>query len=519
MSRLRINTPDEAELTMEHLYLDLERHIAASTPGLCPVDMQISFLRLCHAQSCGKCVPCRVGLGQLVRLMTDVLEHRATMETLDLIEETARNIEVSADCAIGYDAARMVLNGLKGCRKDYISHIRKGLCTAGITQPVPCVAMCPAGVDIPGYIALVAEERYGDAVRLIRKDNPFPTACAMVCEHPCEARCRRNMIDSAVNIRGLKRMAVDHAPADTVLVPANQPDTGKKVAIVGGGPSGLSAAYYLALMGHKVDVYEEKPHLGGMLRYGIPAYRFPRERLQEDIDAILSTGVTVHMNVNVGKDVTIRELHERFDAVYVAIGAQTNKESGLKADGELKDSCVVSAVEMLRNVDTENQLNLKDKKVVVIGGGNVAMDCTRTAIRMGAEKVTVVYRRRRGDMTALPDEVEGAIAEGAEVMTLGAPAKIETDHNGNVVSLLVQPQIVGAIDAQGRPSPGNASVDPVSVPCDVVITAIGQGIETSHFEEFGLSVKRGVLQAMDDSLEGEIPGVFVGGCRWRLSGR
>lgn len=511
MSRLRINTPDEAELTMEHLYLDLERHIAASTPGLCPVDMQISFLRLCHAQSCGKCVPCRVGLGQLVRLMTDVLEHRATMETLDLIEETARNIEVSADCAIGYDAARMVLNGLKGCRKDYISHIRKGLCTAGITQPVPCVAMCPAGVDIPGYIALVAEERYGDAVRLIRKDNPFPTACAMVCEHPCEARCRRNMIDSAVNIRGLKRMAVDHAPADTVLVPANQPDTGKKVAIVGGGPSGLSAAYYLALMGHKVDVYEEKPHLGGMLRYGIPAYRFPRERLQEDIDAILSTGVTVHMNVNVGKDVTIRELHERFDAVYVAIGAQTNKESGLKADGELKDSCVVSAVEMLRNVDTENQLNLKDKKVVVIGGGNVAMDCTRTAIRMGAEKVTVVYRRRRGDMTALPDEVEGAIAEGAEVMTLGAPAKIETDHNGNVVSLLVQPQIVGAIDAQGRPSPGNASVDPVSVPCDVVITAIGQGIETSHFEEFGLSVKRGVLQAMDDSLEGEIPGVFVGG--------
>ena len=181
MSRLRINSPDEAELTMEHLYLDLERHIAASTPGLCPVDMQISFLRLCHAQSCGKCVPCRVGLGQLVRLMTDVLEHRATMETLDLIEETARNIEVSADCAIGYDAARMVLNGLKGCRKDYISHIRKGLCTAGITQPVPCVAMCPAGVDIPGYIALVAEERYGDAVRLIRKDNPFPTACAMVC--------------------------------------------------------------------------------------------------------------------------------------------------------------------------------------------------------------------------------------------------------------------------------------------------------------------------------------------------
>ena len=140
MSRLRISTPDEAQLTMEHLYLDLERHIAASSPGLCPVDMQISFLRLCHAQSCGKCVPCRVGLGQLQRLMTDVLENRATMKTLDLIEETAKNIEASADCAIGYDAARMVLNGLKGCREDYISHIRNYRCAAGITQPVPCVA-------------------------------------------------------------------------------------------------------------------------------------------------------------------------------------------------------------------------------------------------------------------------------------------------------------------------------------------------------------------------------------------
>ena len=319
------------------------------------------------------------------------------------------------------------------------------------------------------------------------------------------------MIDSAVNIRALKRMAVDHAPADTVLVPANEPSTGKTVAIVGGGPSGLSAAYYLALMGHKVELYEEKPHLGGMLRYGIPAYRFPRERLQEDIDAILSTGISVHMNVNVGKDITIKELHDRFDAVYVAIGAQTNRESGLQSDGEVKDGGVVSAVEMLRNMNTEDEIELKGKKVVIIGGGNVAMDCTRTAIRRGAEKVTVVYRRRRNDMTALPDEVEGAIAEGAELITLSSPAKIEADADGNVVALWVQPQIVGGLDKGGRPRPHDAAQEPVAIPCDVVITAIGQGIETSHFEEFGLGVKRGVLQAVDDSLEGEVKGVFVGG--------
>ncbi|MBO5279484.1 MAG: NAD(P)-binding protein, partial [Lachnospiraceae bacterium] len=284
MSRLKIATPNKAQLTVERLYKDLERHIIASPPGLCPVDLQLSFLKLCHAQTCGKCVPCRVGLGQLQHLMEDVLEGRATVKTLDLIQETAENIMNSADCAIGYEAAHMVLAGLEGFREDYIHHIEHGKCSYHITQPVPCVALCPAGVDIPGYIALVKEERYEDAVKLIRKDNPFPTACALICEHPCEARCRRSMIDSPINIRGLKRMAVDNARANTVPTPEKAESTGKRVAIIGGGPGGLSAAYYLELMGHHAVVFEEKSKLGGMLRYGIPNYRFPRERLQEDID-------------------------------------------------------------------------------------------------------------------------------------------------------------------------------------------------------------------------------------------
>ena len=218
MSRLKISTPDRAQLTVERLYKDLERHIVASPPGLCPVDLQLSFLKLCHAQTCGKCVPCRIGLGQLQNLLEQVLDGTATMDTLALIEETANNITDSADCAIGFEAAHMVLAGLQGCRDDFIYHIEHGKCSYSITQPVPCVALCPAGVDIPGYIALVGEERYADAVSLIRKDNPFPTACALICEHPCEARCRRNMIDSSVNIRGLKRMAVDNARANTVPV-------------------------------------------------------------------------------------------------------------------------------------------------------------------------------------------------------------------------------------------------------------------------------------------------------------
>ena len=219
MSRLKVETPDQAQLTVERLYKDLERHIIASPPGLCPVDLQLSFLKVCHAQTCGKSTPCRIGLGQLQKLMESVLEGKATMKTLQLIEDTANNIMDSADCAIGYEAAHMVLAGLVGFKEDYIHHIKTGKCNSTVNHSVPCVALCPAQVDIPGYIALVGEGRYADAIKLIRKDNPFPTACALICEHPCEARCRRNMIDAAINIRGLKRMAVDNAPANTVPVP------------------------------------------------------------------------------------------------------------------------------------------------------------------------------------------------------------------------------------------------------------------------------------------------------------
>ena len=199
MSRLTIMTATQSQRVIEELYKDLERRIIASPPGLCPVDMASAFLKLCHAQTCGKCVPCRVGLAQLQLLLEDVLEGRASLDTIDLIEKTAQNISWSADCAIGYEAAEMVLKGVRGFRDDYEEHILHGRCTASLNQPVPCVSMCPAGVDIPGYIALVKEGRNADAVRLIRKDNPFPTVCAYICEHPCEARCRRSMLDDPVN--------------------------------------------------------------------------------------------------------------------------------------------------------------------------------------------------------------------------------------------------------------------------------------------------------------------------------
>ena len=197
MSRLEVRKKSKAQLVVDNLYEDLERRIIASPPGLCPVDMTASFLKLFHAQTCGKCVPCRIGLGVLEDMLEDVLDGKATLETLSLIERTAKAIYDSADCAIGYEAGRMVLKGLEGFREDFIEHITNGHCSCHLEQPVPCVALCPAGVDVPGYISLIADERYADAVKLIRKDNPFVTSCALVCEHPCETKCRRNFVDDA----------------------------------------------------------------------------------------------------------------------------------------------------------------------------------------------------------------------------------------------------------------------------------------------------------------------------------
>lgn len=506
MSRLKIAIENEAVQTVERLYKDLERRIVASPPGICPVDLALNFLRLCHAQTCGKCVPCRIGLGQLATYLEDVLDGRATMATLGEIERLAKDIEISADCAIGTEAARMVLRGLDGFRDEYVAHIQTGNCTYHINQPVPCVALCPAGVDIPGYIALIREGRCADAVRLIRKDNPFPTACALICEHPCEARCRRNMLDSSVNIRGLKRYAVDNA--GVVPAPVCGPSTGKRVAIVGGGPSGLSAAYYLQLMGHSCTVFELRPKLGGMLRYGIPNYRFPRERLQEDIDCILSTGVEIKYNTKIGESLTIDDLRRQYDAVYVSIGAQSDKKVGIEGE---KSKNVYSAVDLLGSIGSDNPPDFTGKRVVVIGGGNVAMDCVRSSLRLGASEAKIVYRRRKEDMTALPEEVDGALEEGCGLMQLHAPLRIEADENGNACALWAQPQIIGKIDAWGRAKVSAAAKEPVRIAADVVVVAIGQGIETRHFEQAGMSVKRGNLAALPDGMVSDLPGVFAGG--------
>lgn len=482
----------------------LERRADTMPPGICPLTLQLALLETSALQTCGKCVPCSEGLPQLIHLLKQVVNCTATEDTLNSLRRTAHMIYDTADCVIGYEAAGRVLEGLELYVEEYQTHITQHHCGLEIGQTLPCESGCPAHVDIPAYIALAGKGDYDAAVKVIRQENPFPTACAYVCENPCEAYCRRALIDSPINIRGIKRFIVEHAASDSVAIPEALPSTGRRVAVIGGGPSGLTCAYYLALMGHAVHLYERRNQLGGMLRYGIPAYRLPRERLDEDIKAILSAG---NIEVSLGADINPQQLTsilDDYDAVYMSWGAQ----SGNMLDIEGADSTgVMSAVELLQQLGEGETPDFSGKKVVVIGGGNVAMDCARTAIRAGSNEVSLVYRRRKEDMTALPSEVESALAEGVEMITLEAPVAIETDEQGHCTALITQPQMVGEIRG-GRPTPVDADKSRRTIEADIILVAIGQRIE---LEGFGFKSARGRIDANEHlEVEGSF-NLFTGG--------
>ena len=482
--------------------------LEAVPPGTCPIAMVAAHVELCASQTCGKCVPCRDGLPQLAAILTRIRDCSATAQDLEAARTLAAHVRDTSDCVIGYKTGADVLEAMELFADEFASHVESHFCCDEIGQKVPCEALCPAHVNVPGYIACTAAGDYAGAIQVIRKDNPFPTACALVCEHPCEERCRRTMIDAPINIRGIKKAAVDAIAADRVSTPKPLPSTGKRIAVIGGGPSGMTCAYFSALMGHSVTVFEARKKLGGMMRYGIPAYRFPRERLDEDIRAILGAGdisVEYETPVDAAK---MAQIAAEYDAVYVAIGAQGGKS--LKLDN-IGAEGVSSAVDLLGKIgDGEWLPDFSGLKVVVIGGGNVAMDCCRTAVRAGAESVTCVYRRRVEDMTALRVEIEGAMQEGVEMMTLQSPVSIEVDESGHCSALITQPQYISAVK-RGRPAPADAAKPQQRVEADVILLAVGQAILSAPFEEFGMEANR-TLFAADEYLKA--PGfdnVFVGG--------
>lgn len=483
-------------------------------PGMCPLVLYRSIVQMSMNQSCGKCVPCRDGLVEAERMLSEILSGDGSEETLEKLKALSKMISETADCAVGIVAANTILDSISEFPDEYESHIKYRRCAHETGQTIPCQTLCPAHVDVPGYIALIAKKDYAGAVNMIRDRNPFPTACAMICEHPCETKCRRSIIDQPINIRGLKKFAVDQIAADQVKTPPAGCSTGKSVGIAGGGPAGLTAAYFLALMGHSVTVYDEHEKLGGMLRYGIPEYRLPKDRLDEDIRAILNAGdIEVKTNIRVGRDIDIETLRERHDAVFLGLGVQIGNRLPVE-NANCKN--VIPAADFLQDVSRGEAPDLTGKKVVLIGGGNVAMDAARTAVRLGAATIHV-FTRSRDDYTALASEMESAMQEGVRFRTLQSFLYLEEDIDDpeNICAVWLQPQIVGEFDEKGMVTTEHSSVYPSRFKCDYLILGVGQHCDVEAFEEAGIPVDRGLILADEACLVGEpgddMDGIFAGG--------
>ncbi len=369
----------------------------------------------------------------------------------------------------------------------------------------PCSLNCPAGTDCQGYVKQIALGNDLEAVKIIKKKLPFPSSIGRVCPHPCETACRRKNVEEPLSIAFLKQFAGDNVRAAGHYVPEKAAATGKKVGIIGGGPAGLTAAYFLALKGHEVTVTDAMPNMGGMLRYGIPEYRLPKAILDDEIAEIASLGVKLENNVKLGKDISFEDYKAKFDAVIVAVGAW--QSSGVGCVGEDLEG-VLGGIDFLRTRELGIESGM-GKKVAVVGGGNTAMDACRTAVRFGAEKVYVIYRRTRAEMPAEDIEIEEAMEEGVEFKFLTNPAEI-LGENGHVTAVKLQVMELGEPDASGRrkPVPVEGKFEILDV--DTVIAAIGQRLNPAGLDALEMT-KKGTIAADESTFRTSVEGVFAVG--------
>ena len=469
----------------------------------CMVDVARYFISFTQAESCGKCVPCRVGTKQMLAILDDITHGRGKLEDIDLLLELSEQVKAGSLCGLGQTAPNPVLTTIRYFRDEYEEHIKRHHCRAAVCEGLvtaPCSHTCPANIDVPRYIRFIAQGKPAEALAVIREKIPFPFVCGYVCVHPCEAKCRRALLDEAISIKELKRFAAEHGNGLWKESSRVAPATGKRVAIVGSGPAGLTAAYYLAKLGHAVTVFEALPEAGGMMRVGIPDYRLPKDILRADIKEIENIGVDIKTNTRVD---SLDEL-QGYNAVFLATGAHQGIKIGVKGEDS---PGVMDCVSFLREVSLGKKVGVGER-VAVIGGGNAAIDSARTALRLGAREVTILYRRTRGEMPASAEEIEGAIAEGVKIEFLVAPSKI-AGKNGRVELGSIRMRL-GAIDASGRPRPEPIEGSEFLMSFDTIIAAVGQRPEVPA--QFNLTLGRGnTIQVDPETLATSRQGVFAGG--------
>ena len=482
----------------------------------CMVDVARYFIEFTHSESCGKCVPCRVGLDKALRILNAFTNGHASPGDLDHLDEMGRMIRDTSLCGLGQSAPNPVLTTMRHFRHEFEDHIRAHRCRAGVCDDLalsPCENSCPLHMNIPRFLQLFQEQRLEDAFVSVVMDNPLPASTGRVCQHPCDNRCRRQTLDASVNMREVHRYIADSiydserfdSLVDRVASYKLQP-TDRKVAVVGAGPTGLTAAFYLALLGHEVTVYETNPLPGGMLRYALPEYRLPKSALDREIELIERMGVEFVCDTVVGRDITLNELDNMYNAVFISIG--TWKESWVYLPGtELQG--VLPALIFLEAVSKAEPAPL-GRKVVVIGGGNAAIDSARTALRKGAD-VTVIYRRERKDMPAIKEETDAAEAEGAKFVFLATPHRIVGDEQSKVKAIEVVKTRLGEFDSSGRRKPVPTE-EIRRYECDTVILAVGESVDPDFGRGSGLKIKEsGTIEVDRYTLETSRNKFYAGG--------
>ncbi|MGP8050254.1 MAG: FAD-dependent oxidoreductase [Desulfobaccales bacterium] len=460
-----------------------------------------------------QCPTCRAGLLRVKELLDRLAAGAAGPETLEEMERACIALKEEAACHLGREAVNPILTSLNYFPDEYRMHLDNKYCPAGVCPKLllaPCQAACPAGIDIPSYMALVAQGRFVEALEVIRQDNPFPWVCGLICPHPCEPSCVRGSLDQPLNIKYLKAFVADYATRHGEYAPLKpEAPNGHRVAVIGSGPAGLSCAHYLALRGYAVTVFEALPEAGGLFISGIPEYRLPREVVRKEVELIRSLGVEVRTAVTVGRDVTLGELRQRgYEAFFLGIGAHLGYK--LKIEGENDFPQVHDVISFLRQVNLGNKLKPADR-VVIVGGGNAAMDAARTCVRLGCREVHVSYRRTRKEMPAHPEEVEQALEEGVVIHFLTVPVKIGGE-NRQVQYLECREAELGPPDASGRrhaiPIPGSN----YRIAAGAVITAIGQQPDLCPFPEPPVETSPWcTIVTGQGSTRTSLPDIFSGG--------
>ncbi len=448
----------------------------------CMVDVARYFLDFIQDESCGKCPPCRVGTKRMLEIVTRICNGEGEEGDIERLIDLGTTIQDTALCGLGQTAANPVLSTIRHFRHEYEAHIKDHYCEAGVCSTMftaRCTNACPADVNVPGFVSLIGEGRFDEALTLHRERNPLASICGRVCFHPCESKCQRAALDEPVAIRGLKRfMTEQETEVQLPAVRENAENARRKVAIIGSGPAGLSCAYFLARLGYRPTIFEKEPSPGGMLVQAIPAYRLPREELGREISMIEDMGATIETGKALGRDFTLADLRERgYEAVFLGVGAPDGV--GLDIPGEHcegVDDGVSEALTFLREYNVHGTTWV-GQEVAVIGGGNSAIDAARTALRLGAKHVNILYRRQRAQMPAWAEEILAADEEGIDVLPLTAPKAILRDAAGKVTGVLCRQMVLGDYDKSGRRRPVASRSPDFVVECDHVIAAIGQSLD------------------------------------------